>query len=118
MLLQMVCIDVKCNNFDSKQKIGDNERFQFVYLNHGKLAAVKHFNRRNHSAVKIICKEIIIFSLKSVVYAYLQPLCYWKEQLISSLQQLNLDSLLDFFWSMEPLILFRVTNLTSGFVPK
>ncbi|GAU49422.1 hypothetical protein TSUD_240050 [Trifolium subterraneum] len=60
-------LNISTNNFDPKRKIGDGG-FGSVYLGNlrdGKLAAVKHLHRQNHTAAfssKSFCNEILILS--------------------------------------------------------
>ncbi|WJX57005.1 non-specific serine/threonine protein kinase [Trifolium repens] len=60
-------LNTSTNNFDPKRKIGDGG-FGSVYLGNlrdGKLAAVKHLHRQNHTAAfssKSFCNEILILS--------------------------------------------------------
>lgn len=60
-------LNISTNNFDPKRKIGDGG-FGSVYLGNlrdGKLAAVKHLHRHNHTAAfssKSFCNEILILS--------------------------------------------------------
>ncbi|PNY06349.1 putative serine threonine-protein kinase [Trifolium pratense] len=60
-------LNISTNNFDPKRKIGDGG-FGSVYLGNlrdGKIAAVKHLHRHNHTAAfssKSFCNEILILS--------------------------------------------------------